>query len=368
MAITSGEGVGAAGRAVGQAASRAAAPVGRAAGRAVASALPEVDPETLQLAREAHAMGFRLRPDQVLGNKYGKMAGEMSSQVPMSGATTEHNQAVFNRNLVSLIGGGGDKLTRKVYSEAMKESGSTIGDIAAKTPLPIDQSFIGKLRANGANQLPEVASVVNGFVDQIDKMAGKPKTLSGGGRTAEPRVLPGQAFRRINSAISKRMRETSNGDLKSALSNLQDDLLEERSQYLDSRDRVAYDQARRFYAIGKTIEPLVAKSTTGDISPAALLGVVTATKSGKSMMANNAAGSLGKLADIGQRFLKEPASSGTAERRLVQTLLAGAAGGGALLNAPATLGGIGAAYGAANLYNRLGPSVTDLMIRPKPGA
>lgn len=336
--------------------------VGRGAARAAANALPELDPETAQLARQAHGMGFRLTPDMVFGNKYARQAGELAQDNPFVGKTVrEHNQATFNRNLVSMIGGTGDKLTRKAYSEAMNESGKTIGDIAAKTPLPISRQFVDKLRGNSANQLPEVAGVVNGYVDQIDKMAGRDfSPLNVGGPSNVPRELPGAAFRRINSAISKRIRETGNGDLRSALSNLQDDLLEERSQYLDSRDRVAYDQARRQYAIGKTVESLVAKSPTGDISPAALLGAVTRNQAGRSAMARGAAGDLGTLADIGQRFLKERPSSGTAERALMQNLLTHpigtvAAGGTAALTAP-----------VAAAYNRLGPGVTQQLLQRPP--
>ncbi|MFP3703366.1 hypothetical protein SB783_05135 [Paraburkholderia sp. SIMBA_009] len=336
--------------------------VGRGATRAAASALPALDPETAQLARQAHEMGFRLTPDMVFGNKYARQAGELAQDNPFVGTTVkEQNQAAFNRNLVSMIGGTGDKLTRKAYSEAMNESGRTIGDIAAKTPLPISRQFVDQLRSHSANQLPEVAGVVNGYVDQIDKMAGRDfSPLTVGGKSDVPRELPGAAFRRINSAISKRMRETGNGDLRSALSNLQDDLLEERSQYLDSRDRVAYDQARRQYAIGKTVEPLVAKSPTGDISPAALLGAVTRNQAGRSAMARGAAGDLGTLADIGQRFLKERPSSGTAERALMQNLMTHpigtvAAGGTAALTAP-----------AAAAYNRLGPNVTQMLLQRPP--
>ena len=335
--------------------------VGNAAGRAVTSALPEVDPQTLNLARQAHSMGFRLTPDMVYGNKYARGAGELAQDNPFVGKTVrEHNQQVFNSHLVNAIGGEGDKLTRKTFADAMDRSGKTIGTIAEKYPLPLDQSFIGKLRANGANQLPEVRSVVDKYVDQIDSAAGKPETLVGGGRTAAPRELPGPVFRRINTSLSKQIRETTNGDLRSALRGVQDDLLEERSQHMSQSDLDAYNEARRQYAIGSSLEPLVAKSSTGNISPAALLGVVTKNAAGKSAMARGAAGQLGTLADIGQRFLKERPSSGTAERGLLQNLMTHpvgslAAGGTAALTAP-----------VARAYNQFGPGVTQRLIDRPP--
>lgn len=356
-ALRAGEGAADINRAV----ARTAAAPAKELTRAVINKLPDLDPATKELARDAHSMGFRLTPDQVYGNKYGKFAGELASENPLIKNVRDHNNAVFNKRLVDLVGGDGDKLTRKTYSEAMNNSGKTIGDIAEKTPVPVNQSFIAQLRGNGANQLPEVSGIVNGFVDQIDKAAGKPQTLLGGGRTAGDRVLNGVAFRRINTAIAKRMRETANGDLRSALSNLQDDLLEHRSQFMNSKDRVAYDQARKFYAIGKTLEPLVAKSPTGDIPPALLLGVLNRNALGKSLVAQGAAGDLGKLADIGQKFLKPLPSTGTAERSFMQNLMSHpvgtlATGTTAVATAPLAAG-----------YNRYGPSVTQRLIdRPPP--
>ncbi|WP_193098030.1 hypothetical protein [Burkholderia sp. Z1] len=334
---------------------------GRGAVRAAAGALPEVDPQTLQLARQAHGMGFRLTPDMVYGNKYVRGAGELAQDNPFVGKTVrEHNQQVFNSHLVNAIGGEGDKLTRKTFADAMDRSGNTIGSIAERYPLPIDQSFTTKLRANGANQLPGVRRVINSYIDQIDSAATKPQTLLGGGRTAAPRELPGPAFRRLNTAISKQIRGTSDGDLRNALRGLQDDLLEERAQYMSQSDLDAYNEARRQYAIGSTLEPLVAKSPTGNISPAALLGVVTKNSAGKSAMARGTAGQMGTLADIGQRFLKEQPSSGTAERSLMQNLFTHpvgtlAAGGTAALTAP-----------AAAAYNRLGPAVTEQLLQRPP--
>lgn len=369
-AIVGGEQAAAGGRALAQGAreavGNAAAPIGRAAVRGAVNAMPEVDAETLQLARQAHAYGFRLRPDQLYGNKYARMAGELSSNVPASGSAREFNQNVFNENLVRMIGGEGNKLTRRAFDQAMTKSGEAIGDIAARHPLPITQSFLSELRANGARQTPDVARVIDGYIADIEKMSTAPAKLVGGGRTGQARTLPGVAFRRLNTQIAKQIRETSNGDLRAALSDLQDDLLEARSATMTEADRAAYDVARRQYAIGKTLEPLVAKSPKGDISPAQLLGAVTATKSAKSLMARGAAGELGTLADIGQAFLKEPGSSGTAERAAVLTALGGIGTGGAALGGPAGMAAAIPPYAAANLYNRLGPRMTEQILNRPP--
>jgi hypothetical protein len=334
----------------------------KAAPKAIAKAaidkLPGIDPETAQLAKDAHSMGFRLTPDQVIGGKYAKALGEGAAAIPLSGSNTKLNQNVFNQQLVKQIGGTGDKLTRKTFDTAMKASGSTIGDIAERTPLPIKPNLVAGLREHAQGQLPDVANVVNHYVDLVNSQA-------------KDGVLDGTTFRKINTDLGNRIRSTSNGDLKFALNGLQEDLLDAREPYLSAEDAKAYNAARKQYAIGKTLEPLVAKSPTGDIPPSLLLGVISSTKSGKSAVARGAAGDLGKLADIGQRFLKQNPSNGTAERSWAQGIpatLGGLAGGtaGAAGAGAGAAGGLAAAYGAANLYNRVGPAVTQQLIDRPP--
>lgn len=332
----------------------------RAAGGVAAKALPAVEPETAQLAREAHAMGFRLTPDQVVGGKYAKALGEGAANIPLAGSNLKHNREVFTQNVAGLAGVEGGKMTRKAVAAAYDKWGKQeIGGINAKYPVPMDKAAIQALRSNAAGELPEVASVVNHYADLVK-------------RQSTDGVLPGKVFRKINTDLGTRIRTTTNGDLKNALGNLQEDLMDrQRAAITDPIDQSRLDVARRHYAILKTVEPLAAKSPTGEIPPSALLGALNATKAGKARVARGAAGDLGKLADIGQRFLKEQPSSGTAERRWAQGIpsaLGGLAGGtagvaGAGLGAAA---GVAGTLGAANLYNRLGPSITQRMIERPP--
>jgi hypothetical protein len=339
-------------------AGKGAAAVGSAASKVASKALPEVDPATAALARDAHAMGFRLTPDQVVGGKYAKAIGEGAANLPLSGSNLKYNREVFTQNVAKLAGVEGDKLTRKAFGDATKKVGSGIGELNNKYDLPIDRSFVPQLRTEARGQSPEVANAVNYFAGRIAK-----ETQGGN--------LNGTTFRRINTELNNRIKATSNGDLKYALGNMQDKLLDLQQAQMSPADKTALQGLRRQYAIQRTIEPLIAKSPTGEIAPSALLGAITSTKAGKAAAARGAAGDLGKLADIGQRFLKENPSSGTAERSWAQGIpsaLGGLAGGtagvaGAGLGAAA---GIGATIGAANLYNRFGPSITNRLIAAPP--
>ncbi|WP_155774352.1 hypothetical protein [Burkholderia pseudomultivorans] len=342
-----GEGATGAARAGANAVGRGA----RSAARGAVQGLPDIDPQTMQLARQAHTLGFRLRPDQVYGNRYLRYAGEMAQDNPFIASNRDFNQDMFNHQLVYLLGGEGNRLTRQVFNRAMTRAGETIGEIAGSHDVPFNEDLVNRLAGHVAEaqryETGDVERVVRGYVDEITDR-------SQGG------VLPGEAFRRINTRLNTQIRNTQNGDLRNALSGLQDDLQESFVGQLSPEDLDRYNTARRQYAVGKTLEPLVAKSPTGRIPPAALLGAVTRNQAGRSAMARGAAGDLGTLADIGQRFLKEQPSSGTAERTLMQNLLTHpvgtmAAGGTALLTAP-----------AAAAYNRFGPEVTDLLIQRPP--
>jgi hypothetical protein len=265
-----------------------------------------------------------------------------------------------------MIGGEGAKLTRKTFNEAMNKSGKTIGDITSSKDIPFDKPFVDKLAAHVEEaqkyQSSDVEKVVRSYVDDIEKHS-------------QNGVLPGKAFRTLNTKLQKQIRETNNGDLKNALSGLQEDLLDQFVPTLNPQELAAYNTARKQYAVGKTLEPLVAKAPTGEISPSLLLGAVTRNQAGKSAAARGAAGDLGTLADIGQRFLKAQPSSGTAERRFALGIpgaiggaVAGAAGGAAATGAlPAALAGVALPYAAANAYNRFGPSITERMIAAPPG-
>lgn len=317
------------------------------AGSAASKVVPKIDPATANLARVAQEKyGIPLRPDQLYENRLSRMAGEASEKVPLSGAKNDVRQEAFNKAIIRTIGGDDSaaRLTPDVFDKAMRTSGQKIGDIAARHPLSLDEGLNNALESHIVNaakyETADVGKAVNSYIADLRSKA-------------ESGVVPGEAVRKLNTAITNKMRSTTNGDLKYALGQLQDDIQNAVQKNLTGEDLAEWRNARQQYAYGKTIEPLVGKSSVGDISPAGLMGRVTADSAGKSRMARGRGGDLGELARIGQRFLKEPASSGTTERNLVYGLLGGAAGGAAYANpAPAV-----ALYGGANLYNRAGPAI-----------
>jgi len=325
------------------------------AGRAVAGAakLPVPAEDVVKLARRAQELGIELRPDMLSDNKFLRMMGEALEDIPLSGSKADQRQAAFNRALGGLIGAeaGTKRITPAVFDRAISKSGKTIGDISAKAEIPLAPNEIGSFDAALSERVEEakkfetsdVARVLENYADEL-----RAKAQNG--------VIPGEAFRKINTKIGNQIRTTSNGDLRHALGEFQEDMHDALERSIADPEKLAQlKEARKQYAIAKAIEPLVAKSKYGDISPGGLMSAVTSDKAGKSRMARDRGGELGELARIGQAFIKEQPSSFTTERKLAYGLL----GGGAAIH-PGVAAGV---YGAANVYNRLGPAVARRMTK-----
>jgi hypothetical protein len=326
---------------------RVATAPARALTKKAINALPDLDPETKQLASDAHGMGFRLSPEQVYTNKYGKFAGELATENPLVKSNGEHNQKIFNQQLLGQIGGTGDKLTRKAFGTATKQVGSEIGALSQKYDLPIAKDFVPRLRTEARGQSPEVANRVKYYANRVAK------NTEGGN-------LNGTTFRKIDTEIGNEIKRTSNGDLKNALGKMQKSLRDVQQAQMNPADRARLQTLRKQYAIQRVIAPLVAKNPTGDVSPESLLGAITATKAAKEFVARGEGGDLAKLADIGQKFLKPNRSSGSAERSFFQNLFAKPVG---TLTAGATAA---ATAPVAAAYNRYAPSVTQQLIDRPP--
>ncbi len=342
-------------RAVAPAANAVADAATRGVGKVASKALG-VDPELAKVAQIAGDLKHPIdvAPDQVVQNaKFSKLAGQASRDVPLSGSKTVPNQKAFTKNVIDILNPEEtvERLTPEVFNDAMNRSGQGIGDITAKTPVPVNdlQSGLDSLRDHvNAKETPDNAKIVNAYVDEIAGLAD------------DKGVIDGTALKKLNSEIGLKARNNVGNDLGSLMNDLQGVIQDGVEKNItDPADAKALRDFRRQYAYGKILEPTVAKTIDGMVSPASLMQAATSTKLGKHLMANAKGGALGDLAKVGQ-LIKEPGSSLTAERSAVYATL-----GGAGYLEPHTAAGI---YGAANLYNRAGPKLTRAMVgkRAKP--
>lgn len=280
----------------------------RAASGAKLAATPKIEPQTADLVKKAQMMGIKVAPDMLTDNKFLKIAGQASRDVPLSGAATADNHAAFNQAIIKAFGGDekATKISPKVFDDAMSKHGKAIGDLSAK--YPIDQAplnaGIAEYTNSIRNETPAVRDVVRGYLQDIDKAAVDGK-------------IDGTAFKKLRSELGAQMRNTSAPELKAALSGLDDVMLDAIQKNLKGGELEQFNAARKYYANGKTVEPLVANAAAkgrGDMSPAALANRVTASGSAKTAVARGRGGDLADIAAVGSRFLTEPKSSFTAER------------------------------------------------------
>lgn len=344
--------MGAAARAAGEASG--AGRLATRAGEAARSVLPKVDPQVAVLAKKAEGMGIPLRPDMLTDNQVVRIMGDALEKVPLSGSQGPARATAFNKAVMRQIGAdpAADRLTPEVFSKAVDASGKTIGDIASRYQLAVDRGLEDQLLKHLADAAstatPDVEKVVNGYVASLlDKVQG----AMGGG------AVDGKAWREWNTKIQQQIRTTNNGDLRNALGELQRDVMRSMRRGIAVKDAAKFDEARKQYANAIALEPVVAKSTTGDLSPSSVFTQMTNTRGKQRMMARGQGGEMADVARVGRRFVQEPSTSHTAEREMAYKALgtAGAvATGAAVPHAAPVVAGV---YGIANLYNRLAPSL-----------
>jgi len=354
--------LGALGQVVGQAArGTRAIGVGGVVGRQVASAAelggkvvpeavvdlaaravtPTMTPERLALAQKATEAGIPLNVHQLSSNRLVRMAGEASEGVPLAGSGKAARQEAFSNGLVKSLDPTSTetKLTPEVFDQLQTKSGKEIGDISARTPVPL--TSLADVADVARRETPDVKATIQTYADDLKTVAGD----NGG-------IIPGTTLRKLRTEAQTQARTTPNGDLRRTLGDFVNRIDTALTEHAAEGDMDALMDARRRYAIGTVLEPLVAKTTTGDISPAALMNRITATAEGKRRMARNRGGELGDYAKIGQEFLKEQGTSGTAERNALFRIVTDAA----------IAGKTAAMYLPAAAYNRLGPRAAKWML------
>lgn len=283
--------------------------------------LGRLDPESAKLASSAvNKWGIPLSAPQMAGTPGVAIASSALNRLPFSGAEgfAEKQSDAWNHAVASTIGEDATRLTPDVMNSARKRIGGYYDSVAANTNLNIDQKFADDLRdtmTEAAQTLQE--QQLKPLVNQVQNIAGKidptAKTISGA--TYQAITSQGAPLDRlIDSAdpnvgyYANKLKKVLDGALARSASPADQDLLA---------------TADKQWASLKTIQPLAAKAPTGQISPALLAGRVNANTG--NGMAFGWGGDLGELARIGQRFLKEPGSSNTAERAATYGMMGGAA-------------------------------------------
>lgn len=325
-----------------------ALPVAYASGKKVVNSLlgSDVDPHVAQLAKMAiDQYSIPVRGGQISSSPFVGYADSQLSKVPFTGyaAKNEAQHAAFTRAVSKTFGEDADAITQPVMQQAKARIGNMFEQVAANTNIKADPQLGQALQGvfTEAHQvLPE--GEVKPIVNQLENIRNSidPQTGEISGKTYQALTRKGAPLDRAASSNNPNIRHYA-GAIRSAL----DDALQRSASPADvDLIRTARTQWKNM----RTIEDLAEKAgPSGRISPAALLNQV---RKSYSNYAYTGAGDLGNLANIGQQFLKEPPSSGTAERlTFVDLLKSLGAMGGAALGATEPHLGAAAAGGAAGL-------------------
>lgn len=320
--------------------------------------LPNIPPEAATLAKTAEdKFGIKIPLHMLYNNDFVKMTGDFVNRLPLGKGTVADNEGAFNTFLMKQIRsddvGKTTKLTPSVYKRAYDKNGKSIGNIFSKIAVPEnDPELINDLTAINkaqSRQLPEVEKVIGGYTKELSDLADK----NGG-------VIPGPLFKKLHSEIAALLRgkETAQG-MHAQLESFKN-ILEDAAdrQIKDPADKEEYQAARVAFAVGSLLEPLVAKSKTGGVSPTELMGRLTATSEGKHRMATQAAGDLGTAAAIAENFMKDESHSYALGRHATLFGLGAAAGLHGATGGATALGGLA----LANMYNRFGPMIAKRII------
>jgi len=346
-------GAAAAGGAVGQAtdsplagvATALALPIGAAgAARLISPVTNTLSPARAALVAAAEREGIPLSAGQATGSRVlQNMEGSFAQLPGTSGAEAafaQTQQRAFNQAVLSRAGVSADNAGPDVINQARSQIGGTIGSIAERNSLRVDDELLGRLASleDEINRfaVPEVAGPVSQRMRQLI------------GQVGDDGTVPGTFYRQMDSALGKSMRETGNGDLRSAIGNLRTTLREGMDASITPEDATAWQEARRQYANLMVAEKAAggagANAAEGNISPLALRSAVDQS-TGRGYARGQ--GDLNELARIGQGVLRAPPDSGTAGRTQMNQLLTGggfSAGGSAV---GAMIGGpVGAGVGA----------------------
>jgi hypothetical protein len=307
---------------------------GRALENSVIGGISKPDAELGQLALNKYNIPIGA-PD-LTDNTLIRIGADQAGKLPFSGArpAAANKQAAWQGAIATEMGEpSATSFTPDVMSAAKSRIGQVFNDAAASTSIPPDET--DTLSQGLAKILPDASQVLTEaelkpLALQIDNING---LIAKGDGT-----LSGDAYQALTRAKAPLdlAEGSTNPNVAHYAGMIRDQLEDAFQRSAPPEVQDALSQARYQYRIMRTIDPLVAGSRDGNISPDAFMQkVLTASRQFDAPtggMAYTGGGNIGELARIGKLMRAAP-QTGTADRMLVNLMAAGGAGGIAALAA-----------------------------------
>lgn len=279
--------------------------VANAMGRLNKPVQSALTPEKEALAQRAAQEGIPLNVAQQTGSRPLQIIDSVLDNMPL---TSDKNLALkdsarqkFNAAVGRTFGADEARLSPEVIQSARDRIGQQFTDLSSRNTLKVDNQAMQSLADLSANlgkyDTPEVARIASNYID--DLLA---KTNNG--------EIAGEAYRKFDSELGRKIRSTSNGDLRNALGEIQQTVRQAMDRSVSAEDSSAWREARRQYASLMDVAPIAAKDVEGNVSPKLLWNKVNQKK-----------GNLRDIAEVGRAFVNDVPDSGTAQRAFYQRLI-----------------------------------------------
>lgn len=308
-------------------------------------------PEDAVVARSALDAGYPLTAGQLSNDTGFKFLSSVSDRLPFSGSSDNaaQIQGAVNRKAAEAIGEQADALTPQVMQRAKSRIGNVFDTVAANTTVKADSKFLGALAdvddemRNASGMAP---NEVEPIAKAIDNIIGK---VSNGEITGQQYL----DLTRSGTPLSQ-LANNPNPNISHYASQVKDALQDALSRSASPKDQAALATAKQQYRNLMTVDGAVSRDGRGNVNPVTLATQANTGKFNANDIVYGRAGPLGDIAMLGQAFMKQMPSSGTAER-LGWLGAAAKMGAGAAAVASGTLGGLAGAAGvpAALMANRL---------------
>jgi hypothetical protein len=294
----------------------------------------EVTPAAVELMAKAQAHGIPVNAAQLTDGRFLKILQSTLEQMPLAGGGKIHKvqQEGFNKAVAKTFGDDATNVVNAdVYATNKKRLGATFEDITSRNNLKIDDPLLANLdgivkKVGEFGDDSTVKSVNSAYARVLKQAQDAPEGLQ----------LPGKAYQSLDRELGEIQR--AGGEKSIYIKEFRETLRNAMDGSITQVDKAAWDKARGEYKNLKAVRDVVARNgAEGNVSPAQLLASLNRDGAGKEAMATGNRGTLGELAQIGERFVRDKVpNSGTAQR----TLAMGALGGGGYMFGadPSTIG------------------------------
>jgi hypothetical protein len=310
---------------------------GTALQRVVRGAVTDVSPADAALGQLAlKKYDIPIDANDLSSNSLYRIAADQAGKLPFSGAApaAAAKQSAWQGAIAQEMGEpGATSFTSDVMDNARTRIGGVFDQVAKNTHIDaastdtLTNVDLPKIEADmhqilPTTELPKIKAQLDNIIDVASKQNG---TISGDSY---------QALTRKGAPLDLAERSTD-PNVRHVAGQIRDALDDAFVRSASPADQAALAQAKYQYRVMRTIDPLVAGSRDGNISPDAFMQkVLTASRKFDSPtggIAYTGGGNIGELARIG-KLMRAPPQTGTADRSLINLLALGGTGAPLFMN------------------------------------